>query len=117
MGVRWSLLELMPLIGSDPAERLVRAFKLTLFPYLSGAFFSSLGAFLNPIGMFVVFTSMSASFGGSSALAWMSQMLKTKWFPERSDSLITIQRSWAWVAGAVVLFAFHFFVLGPGYNF
>jgi hypothetical protein len=113
-GVWFSLREMKTLIGSNPTERLVRAFKLTLFPYLAGATISSLGAWFNPIGSFVIFTSAAAAFGGSSAFAWMSQMLQTKWFPERSESQVIVERNWTWFIIAVLLALFHIFVLGPG---
>ena len=113
-GVWFALREMKTLIGADPSDRLMRAFKLTLLPYLAGATISSLGAWFNPIGTFVVFTSAAAAFGGSSAFAWMSQMPQTNWFPERSDELVTIARSWIWVMIAILLAFFHIFVLGPG---
>jgi hypothetical protein len=113
LGVWFSLREMKTLIGSHPTERLVRAFKLTLFPYLAGSIASSLGAFFNPIGMFVVFTSAAAAFGGNSAFAWMSQMLKTKWFSETSDEFLVIERNWTWMILAAILILFHVFVLGP----
>ncbi len=116
-GVWFALREMKTLIGSDPTERLIRAFKLTLFPYLAGATASSLGALFNPIGAFVVFTSAAAAFGGSFAFAWMSQMLKSKWFPETSDQLVIIERNWAWVIVAVILALLHIFVLGPSVQF
>jgi hypothetical protein len=116
-GVWFALREMKTLIGSEPNDRLVRAFKLTLFPYLAGATVSSLGAWFNPIGAFVIFTSAAAAFGGSSAFAWMSQMLKTKLFPEMSNDLVAIERNWSWVVATVLLAAFHIFVLGPGINF
>ena len=116
-GVWFALREMKTLIGSDPNERLVRAFRLTLFPYLAGATVSSLGSLFNPIGAFVIFTSAAAAFGGSSAFAWMSQMLKTKWFPEVSDEFVVIERNWTWVIVAIVLGLFHIFVLGPGVEF
>jgi len=116
-GVWFALREMKTLIGSNPAERLKRAFKLTLFPYLAGATVSSLGALFNPIGAFVIFTSAAAAFGGSSAFAWMSQMLKTKWFSEISNEFVVIERNWAWVIIAVILAIFHIFVLGPGLEF
>ena len=116
-GIRFALREMKTLIGSHPTDRLVRAFKLTLFPYLAGATVSSLGAFFNPIGSFVVFTSFAAAFGGSSAFAWMSQMLKTKLFPDVSDELVNIQRNWTWIVVAVVLALVHIFLLGPSVSF
>jgi len=116
-GIWFALREMKTLIGSNPTERLVRAFRLTFFPYLAGATVSSLGALFNPIGSFVVFTSAAAAFGGNSAFAWMSQMLKTKWFPEASNEFVVVERNWAWVIIAVILAIFHIFVLGPGLEF
>jgi hypothetical protein len=113
-GVWFALREMKTLIGSNPNERLVRAFQLTLFPYLAGATVSSLGAWFNPIGAFVILTSAAAAFGGSSAFAWMSQMLKTKWFPEVSEERVAIERNWTWVVIAALLALVHIFVLGPG---
>ena len=117
LGIWFALRQMKILIGSNPSDRLVRAFKLTLFPYLAGATVSSLGAWFNPIGTFVILTSAAAAFGGSSAFAWMSQMLKTKLFPETSDELVVIERNWTWVIMAILLASFHIFVLGPGIEF
>ena len=117
VGVWFALHEMKTLIGSDPDERLVRAFRLTFFPYLAGATVSSLGAWFNPLGSFVIFTSAAAAFGGNSAFAWMSQMLRTKWFPERSDERVDIPRNWTWVILAIILAILHIFVLGPGVYF
>src|SRR5690242_3741359 len=64
-------------------------------------------------GAFVIFTSAVASFGGSSAFAWMSHMLKTSWFPDVSQELVLIARNWTWVLLAVILALFHIFILGP----
>jgi hypothetical protein len=116
-GVWFTLREMKTLIGSDPNERLIRAFKLTLFPYLAGATISSIGAFFNPIGVFVMFTSAAASFGGSSAFAWMSQMLKTKWFPQRSENFVNIERNWVWIILAIALAIIHIFIFGPSIQF
>ena len=55
--------------------------------------------------------------GGGSAFAWMSQMLKTKWFPEASNEFVVIERNRTWVIVAVILALFHIFVLGPGVEF
>jgi hypothetical protein len=117
IGVWFALREMKTLIGSDPDERLVRAFRLTLFPYLAGAAISSLGAWFNPIGSFVIFTSAAAAFGGSSAFAWMSQMLNTKWFPAISEERVDIQRNWTWIILAIVLALVHILILGPGVSF
>ncbi|HET9906933.1 MAG TPA: hypothetical protein VFQ23_09835 [Anaerolineales bacterium] len=60
------------------------------------------------------FIPAAAAFGGSSAFAWMSQMLQTKWFSEVSHKLVTIERNWIWIIAALVFAIFHIFVLGPG---
>ena len=114
VGVWISLREMVTLIGSHSAERLLRAFRLTLVPYLAGSTAASIGAIFNPIGLFVAFTSAAASFGGSSAFAWMSHMLKTKWFPKTSESLILIERNWTWIVLASIFLVLHVVVLGPG---
>lgn len=117
-GVWMSLREMVTLIGSHPAQRLKSAFTLTLFPYLAGATVASIGSWLNPLGAFVIFTSAAASFGGSSAFAWMSQLLKNAtWFPRQSDSSVSIERSVIWILAAVILAVLHIFVLGPGIHF
>ena len=115
-GVWFALREMKTLIGSDPSESRVRAFRLTLFPYIAGAAISSLGAWFNPIGTFVILTSAAAAFGGSSAFAWMTQMLQTKWFAVTSEEYVIIERSWTWVIIAAILALIHIFVLGPGVN-
>ncbi|HJQ14511.1 MAG TPA: hypothetical protein VJ830_07170 [Anaerolineales bacterium] len=113
-GIWFALREMKTLIGSDSSDRRVRAFRLTFFPYLAGATVSSLGAWFNPLGAFVILTSAAAAFGGSSAYAWMSQMLDTKWFPEWSNEYVVIERSWTWIIIAAILALIHILVLGPG---
>lgn len=117
VGVTFGLRTIISLIGAHPQERLVRAFRLTLIPYLAGSLAASVGALFNPLGIALFFTSAAASFGGASALGWMSQMLKTKWFPNTSEALVQIERNWVWVGLAAVLLALHVFVLGPAINF
>jgi hypothetical protein len=55
----------------------------------------------------VIFTSVAAASGGSSAFAWMSQILQTKWFPEVSDEYVVIARNWTWIIVAISLAVFH----------
>ena len=44
-------------------------------------------------------------------------MLKTKWFPEKSDTLVLIERNRTWIVLAGILVLLHIFVLGPGVQF
>jgi len=116
VGVWFALREMSSLIGAHPTERLTRAFKLSFIPYIAGSIASTIGALLNPLGSFVFFTSAAAAFGGNSALAWMTQLLK-RWFPERSEKFVTIERDWRWIGLAVVLVLIHVIVLGPSVQF
>lgn len=117
LAVRVSLREMPSLVGHDDPDRLRRAVNLTVPPYLAGATLASVGAWFNPIGPFVIWTSAAASFGGSSAFAWMAQMLRTKWFPDRSDERVDLGRKPAWIVAAIVLALVHILVLGPGLDF
>jgi hypothetical protein len=113
LAVKFSLNEMATLIGSDSPGRISRAFRLCVIPYLAGCLIASAGSLLNPIGAFVVFTSMSATFGGNSAFAWMPNMLKGPWIRTRSDSMVAIPRNWAWISVAVLFAALHIGLLGP----
>ena len=117
IGIPLMLKRIAPLIGADPAERLPRAFKLTVPPYVAGAVATSIGALFNPIGAFVIFTSAAAAFGGNSALGWMTQLLKGSRFPQVSQSLVVIERNWLWVGAATALALAHIFILGAGIQF
>jgi hypothetical protein len=68
LGVRFSLLELRPLISSDPRQRVVRAWRLTSVPYFAGGIVECLAGAFNPQGWFLVAMSAAAStFGSTSA--------------------------------------------------
>jgi len=111
-----SLKELNPLIGSDE-NRMKRAFKLSMIPYLYGSFSSSLGAIFNPLSILFVFTSAVSSFGGTSGLAWMTQLYSTRWFPAIDKPVIRIDRNWNIVSLAAILLSVHIIFLGRGIRF
>ncbi|MBA3532276.1 MAG: hypothetical protein H0T73_10180, partial [Ardenticatenales bacterium] len=54
LGVWVSLRAMTLLIGAHPTERRVRAFRLSLLPYLAGSLALTIGTLLNPLGPFVV---------------------------------------------------------------
>ena len=112
-----SLVILNQFIGSKEPERSQRALRLTLFPYLFGSTAATLGALFNPISIFFVFTSAASTFGGTSGLAWMSQLYSTKLFPKIDHSPIMIRRKPAWIIIAVIFLVIHILVIGPGINF
>jgi energy-converting hydrogenase Eha subunit E len=117
-GAVWlSLRELSGLIGPDRSTRVGRAVRLTVPAYVIGSTASTLGALLNPAGAAFVLTSAAAHFGGTSGLAWMAQMLDSRWFPPMPGEPLRIERSWPWVVLAAAALLIHVAVLGPGVRF
>ena len=112
-----SLKELNLLIGADDSDRHKRALRLSLIPYLSGSIATTIGAFLNPVSILFVFTSAASTFGGTSGLAWMTQLYSTKLFSKIGNKPITIKRNWLWVLFAFILLSGHIIFLGPGIKF
>jgi hypothetical protein len=119
LAVRFSLLELRPLIGSDPRERIRLASRLTLTPYFAGGVIECLAGVLNPQGWFlVVFSAAASTFGGTSGLAWCSQWLRGNGIPPGPpDEPVAIARNWPWIWAAILLAIAFIVVLGPGIRF
>jgi hypothetical protein len=116
--VRHSLRELSPLLGIG-SGRLQRAVSLTVVPYVAGGILYVAAGLLNPVGVgLVLISAAAASFGGTSGLAWMAQLLRDeRQFPPRDGPVLRIPRSVPWlVAGAASIFVF-VGVLGPGIRF
>jgi hypothetical protein len=116
IGIPFVLKSMTSLLGADPKERISRAATLSVIPYLAGATAMSIGALFNPIGSFVIFTSAAAAFGGHSAFAWMTQLLKGDRYSVAGSSVI-IERNWTWIVAAVIVLLVHVFVLGPSIRF
>jgi len=116
LAARISLLELRPLIGSDKEQRYRRAVRLSAIPYFAGGILMCLAGSLNPKGAMLILISAAAStFGGTSALMWTPQML-------RSGTMIPcgppaeampIRRSWALIVAACAIAIAFIGVLGP----
>ena len=119
LAVRFSLLELRRLIGSDPLQRVDLARTLTLTPYFAGGVVECLAGVLNPQGWFlVVFSTAASTFGGTSGLAWCSQWLRGNGIPPGPSARpVGITRSWPWICAAILLSAGFIVVLGPGIRF
>lgn len=110
-----ALCELLPFLGSDPRERIRRAWRLTLVPYLAGGILSCIAGALNPVGMILVaISAAAASFGGTSGLAWMTTQLHNPRLRNSSPELPELTRSFAWIAVAGACAAIFIFVVGPG---
>ena len=115
--VRFSLLELRPLIGSDRKQRFLRAVELSKLPYFAGGTLSCVAGALNPNGWILVALSAAAfTFGGTSGLLWMIYWLDR--IPLGSvPEPVPIPRSWPWIATACMLALAFVVVLGPGLRF
>jgi hypothetical protein len=117
--IRFSLMELRPLIGSDPQQRVPLSSRLMLTPYFAGGIVECLAGVLNPQGWILVVLSAAAStFGGTSGLAWGSQWLRGNLVPPGPPSApVAIDRSWPWICAAVLLSVAFIAALGPGIRF
>lgn len=116
LAVRFSLLELRPLIGSDARQRVANAWRLTIVPYFAGGIVECVAGAFNPQGWFLVLMSAAAStFGGTSALLWSPNWLRGNSIPAGPDAgAVAIKRSWPWIIGAAVMAVVFIAVLGPG---
>jgi hypothetical protein len=120
LAARISLLELRPLIGSDKEQRFRRAIRLSAIPYFAGGTLLCIAGSLNPKGAILILISAAAStFGGTSALMWTPQMLKSgtliPYGPPAEP--MPIQRSWPLIAAACAIAIAFIGVLGPSVRF
>jgi hypothetical protein len=109
-----SLRLLLPFVGSGPG-RGRRALALTVVPYLAGGLLYVAAGALNPHGArLVAISAAAASFGGASALAWMTQLLRDeKAYPPTVGPGLALPALIGWrLAGLLVAAAF-VFALGP----
>ena len=108
---------LNPLVGDGP-DRLRRARTLSLVPYLAGgALYVAAGA-LNPVSpLLVLISAAAASFGGASALAWMTELLRRPEYRAPGGAPLAINRSWAWMVVAGTMALVFVAILGPGLRF
>ena len=110
--IYFSLRRMAAIIGGSGQERVQRAQRLSLTSYLTGGIVSVLIGFLNPLGIVIVLISAAAaSLGGTSALAWMMQLLNRK--IETSIPLLSLQRSWVWIGVALLAVLLYAAILGP----
>lgn len=112
--IQLSLRELLPFAGPG-AERTARARVLCFVPYLAGGVLYVGAGLLNPLGWrLVVISAAAASFGGTSALAWMTELLRDeKRFPAPGNPPLRLPRSAGWIAAAVVVGFLFVAILGP----
>jgi hypothetical protein len=116
LAARISLVELRPLIGSGKEQRYRRAVRLSAIPYFAGGILMCVAGSLNPKGAILILISAAAStFGGTSALMWTPQMLKSgtliPYGPPAEP--MPIHRSWPLIVAALAIAIAFIGVLGP----
>jgi hypothetical protein len=113
-----SLRELSPLLGPGPG-RWRRGVSLTVIPYLAGGILYVAAGLLNPVGpLLVLISAAAASFGGTSGLAWMAQLLRDeRRFPPHDGPALGIPRSVPWLVTGTAIALLFVGVLGPGVRF
>lgn len=116
--IQLSLRELLPFLGQD-GERLRRARTLCLAPYVAGGLLYVAAGLLNPVGWaLVLISAAAASFGGTSGLAWMSDLLRDQdRFAPSSDAPLRLARSASWIGAGLLIAAAFVLVLGPTVRF
>jgi len=120
LAARISLLELRPLIGSDKEQRYRRAVGLSAIPYFAGGILMCIAGSLNPKGAVLILISAAAStFGGTSALMWTPQMLKSGTLIPYGPpaEAMPIHRSWPLIMAACAIAIAFISVLGPSARF
>jgi hypothetical protein len=116
--VQLSLRELLPFLGQD-GERLRRARTLCLVPYVAGGLLYVAAGLRNPMGWkLVLISAAAASFGGTSAFAWMSELLRDQGrFPPSGDEPLRLARSASWIGAGLLAAAVLVLLLGPAVRF
>lgn len=110
--------ELRPFLGKDAENRVRRARRLTVVPYLTAGVLCCAAGALNPVGPLLILVSAAASsFGGHSGLAWMWTLLYGPRIPSSELQMPEIERNRGWMIAAVLLAIAFIAGLGPGVKF
>jgi hypothetical protein len=123
MVVVLALRSLREFLAGDPDEQRRQARRLTLVPYLAGGLLSIVAGAFNPVGMILVaISAAAASLGGTSGLAWMTNLLGRPNTPFAAAGApdgapIGIGRSRAWIAAGLLAAALFIALWGPGFRF
>jgi hypothetical protein len=107
-----------PFLPGDRATARRVARVLTLVPWIAGGLVSCLSGAFNPVGLVLVaISAAAASFGGTSGLAWMPEIVGTPWSPlaAAGPSPPTLGRHNGWIAAGIVAAIVFVAVLGPGW--
>lgn len=117
--IRVSLKELgLFLVHNSTLKQQAR--RLTLTPYFAGgALYVAAGVF-NPVSVkLILISAAAASFGGTSALAWMFNLYQSRRWASHATAAAEFQPalSWSWGLSATIAAGIFVGVLGPGLFF
>jgi len=99
-------------IGGETQERIARAQTLSFTAWVAGGIAAVLIGLLNPHGIVLVLVSSLAScVGGTSGLAWMMQLMKSK--TVTGESPFIVERNRAWIVGSGIFLLIYAILLGP----
>jgi hypothetical protein len=115
MATRWSMRQLAERLRESGQARVAEANRFTITAYTAGGAQSIIAGLLDPGGAALVLISgAAASLGGTSALAWGSQLLRDPSFaPERRNPL-AVRLDRRWIAAAVIASSIFILVFGRG---
>jgi len=116
--IRFSLQELGVFLAPGQ-DRVQQARRLTLVPYLVGGALYVTAGLLNPLSLALVLVSAAAaSFGGTSAMAWMFNLVDLpRWSSAEAVEPFSPALSRPWMAGALLSAVGFITVLGPSVTF
>jgi len=116
--IRFSLEELGAFLAPGPGL-VQQARRLTLVPYLAGGALYVTAGLLNPLSLgLVLISAAAASFGGTSAMAWMFTLADLpRWSSAEAVEPFSPALSRAWMAGALISAVGFIAVLGPSVTF
>ncbi|MFO0758283.1 MAG: hypothetical protein U0359_17445 [Byssovorax sp.] len=113
VSIRASLRALAPFLG-EGEPRVQRARTLMLIPYLAGGLLYVTAGLFNPVSpALVLISGAAASFGGTSALMWSFNLLRSpRWAAVDPGRPLSIERSPLLIACATAVALFFIVVLG-----
>lgn len=96
-----------------PADARARLRRLLFLPYFAAIAISVAGGLFNPVGILLVWESaLPATAGANSGLLWLQNYIPASTMPERP--LQSINRSYPWIASAIVCSLAFVLILGRG---
>ncbi len=96
-----------------PRSQQRRLRKLTFVPYVTAIILASVSAFLNPLGIQLLWQSaLPATAGGQSGLLWLQYYISRRIQPTNTTE--PLSRDYVWIALAVVLGISYIIILGRG---